>query len=217
MSHANGNLVKKSATRRRISRLVLAGLSQTEIAEKTGHSESTVREHCDELFQRWMTDSDTDYRQRLAQELARLQRIENEAWAAWRRSKGPAQSVQKVYAKVPVEGASPDDLFAEPAELKCVQEIHNERGQCGDPRFLTIAKECTQERLRLMGAYKDIAITANFLEVNQVVAFANQLISVVERAGVEPQRIEAIKAGVLQMMPGAPIQVQTEEVDEPIV
>lgn len=200
------NVVQKAARLRQVSRLYLAGRSASEIAEKLGCKESTAREYCDELLGRWMTNSESDFRQRLAMDLARIQHIENEALGAWERSKRPAQTVTRTLERVVAAGGTgpDDDLFQEPvdAAMVCSQEVHSERGQCGDPRFLSLAKECVQERLRLMGAYKDSNIYAGLITPDQMMFFARTVVRGIEEECGDQGLVERLKSRTLDLLPG---------------
>lgn len=216
--------LRKSARRRQISQLVLAGYTPPEIAERLGIKEVTVREHCEVLLEQWMTDSDTNFRQKLATELARLQQIENEAMAAWRRSCKPAQSVRKTLERViATDPLAPDDLFAEPVGLSatvpmsCVQEVHETKGQVGNPQFLAIVKECTAERLRIMGAYKDISLHLNMITPEQMLQFSRAFLDAAKDVVHDPILLQSIQARTLELLPqGVVPPVIVQEPTEPL-
>ncbi len=63
------------------------GLYQYQIAEKMGLSQSQICYDLKVLHKRWMESSVSDFNQRKAEELAKIDNVEKEAWVAWTTSK----------------------------------------------------------------------------------------------------------------------------------
>ena len=95
---------------------------------------TTIKEDVDYLTARWKEEALRDITEVKANELAKLDRLEAEAWAAWERGIGRKQvRISKVGGK---EGPS--------TTLKT--EVLN-----GDPRYLAIILDCQQRRAKMFG------------------------------------------------------------------
>ena len=183
------------------SRMLLEGHQPSEIGDALGVPTREVKKHARELLKRWLADADTDYRTKLAQELAKLHDLEREAKRAWRRSRKPAQTRRQV--KVLKTVAREPDLFDERTsveELTVVQEHFEERGQSGDPRFLDAACKCIDMRLKIMGAFKDVNIYANYITSDQMMLFTRAFLDAARQV-VDPITLEQLQQKTLQLLP----------------
>jgi hypothetical protein len=111
---------KKLAIARRrqeIAELVLEGWTQAAIAEKLSLSQAAVSKDLKQIRIAWRESSIRDFDELRCQELAKLDMIEREAWAAWRRSQQPAQTAT---------------VNGEAGSQKAKRTV---RHQYGDPRF----------------------------------------------------------------------------------
>jgi hypothetical protein len=70
-----------------ISRLYLRGLTQAEIAARTGVSQPQISYDLRLVRQDWRDSALKEWGERLAEETARLDLVEREHWEAWERSK----------------------------------------------------------------------------------------------------------------------------------
>lgn len=75
-----------------MAELYLASWSQGEIARELGVSQATVSSDLKKLAQAWRDSAARDFDLARGLELERLDRIEREAWAAFERSKKPAET-----------------------------------------------------------------------------------------------------------------------------
>ena len=88
------------------------------------------------LLKRWRDAQLDDMDAALAAELARLSKLEVEAWEAWRRSQEDAVTVTEE-----------DRTGRESGSTHRTQTA----GQCGDPRFLAVIEKCVARRCSLLG------------------------------------------------------------------
>lgn len=73
--------------RKNISDLYLAGHTQMQIAEKLDMSQPTVSRDLKQIRKQWMKETTFNIDQAKGAELARIDKLEVEYWAAWKRSK----------------------------------------------------------------------------------------------------------------------------------
>jgi hypothetical protein len=119
--------------RKQVADLYVQGWSQTAIAEHVGISQATVCDDLKRIRAEWRQSMVRDFDEARSKELAKLDRIEREAWAAWERSQKPAQS-----AVITGEGAQ------QPTR-KTLKNQH------GDPRFLDMVHKCVAARRAILG------------------------------------------------------------------
>ena len=119
--------------RQRVGELYLQSHMQTEIAEELGISQTTVSHDLKAIRKLWRESSVRDFDVVQEQELRKLDLLEREAWAAWRRSQQPAESTKVV-----------QDRSGKRAH-KTVQH------QVGDPRYLEQIHKCITARRALLG------------------------------------------------------------------
>jgi hypothetical protein len=119
--------------RQQVAELYVQGWSQMAIAEHLGISQATVCDDLKRIRNDWRQSAVRDFDQARDKELAKLDRIEREAWAAWERSQKPAQS-----AVIQGEGAQ------QPTRKTL-------KNQNGDPRFLELAMKCIAARRAILG------------------------------------------------------------------
>src|SRR5258707_1188100 len=119
--------------RRQVVELYLQGTAQGAIAEQLGISQSTVSDDLKAVRKLWRESSIRDFDELRSIELEKIDLIEREAWAAWKRSQKPAQS-----AVVTGEGAGQ-------------RSSKSMKNQVGDPRFLVLVIQCIAQRRALLG------------------------------------------------------------------
>jgi ATP/maltotriose-dependent transcriptional regulator MalT len=120
--------------RQQVARLYLQGQSQVEIAQELRTAQSTISKDLDKIHAAWRESAIRDFDAQRDLELARLNQIEREAWAAWERSQRPAQQAV-------VEGETSGSQ----------RSRRTVRNQYGDPRFLELAWRCNEQRRKMLG------------------------------------------------------------------
>ena len=97
-------------------------------------STAIIKSDVDHLVARWREEALRDISQAKAEELAKLDELEREAWAAWHRGIGRKQvRTTKIGGK-------------EGGEVSLRTEVLN-----GDPRYLGIVLDCQQRRAKILG------------------------------------------------------------------
>lgn len=126
-----------AATQRRqkVTELYVQGWSQAEIAAHLEVAQSTICADIQLVRRQWEQSSLHNFDALRAREAQKLEFIERESWAAWERSKKPAQSAIVTDAGT---GTGP-------------QTRKSLKHQIGDPRFLDQINKCVAQRRALLG------------------------------------------------------------------
>ncbi len=193
----------------RMGRLYLEGYTPGQIAAAMGVDQRTVTSYLKRLNAEWRRDDPADYAARLADETARLRRIELEANKAWRRSQGGVVVERRKYEPVAAPALDPTlDIFAdpfadvpEPPRMVVVEETVETRHQCGDPRYLELAKACVVERLKLMGAYRDDLSAAGMITAEQVVSLLKAVVRAAEAEITDEAAVQRLRERTLRLLP----------------
>jgi hypothetical protein len=167
-----------------VARLYLQGLTLWQIAQEVKVSQNTICKDLEQIRLEWLQSSLRDFDQRKAEELARLERVESEAWAAWvkskfdqeqhrtkihkereeaRRSKDKGNDKGRNGSKNTKGQEGPSERARARMEIKSMEEELLSKGSNGDPRFLEIVMKCIDMRLKVIGAYKSNPSTTNQL------------------------------------------------------
>ena len=119
--------------RQQVAELILEGWTQAAIAEHLKLTQAAISKDLKQIRIAWHESSIRDFDELRSLELAKLELIEREAWAAWRRSQQPAQTAT-------VDG--------QPGSQKSKRTV---RHQYGDPRFLQVTLEAIEARRQMLG------------------------------------------------------------------
>lgn len=125
--------------RLRISSLYLQGWIQADIADEVELSQPTVSRDIKALQQEWLDLATANFDEAKAKELAKIDHLEREYWAAWRRSQEDAESEST--KMVEAQGG------------KRLEAQTQRKGQAGDPRFLSGVQWCIEQRCKILGVY----------------------------------------------------------------
>lgn len=145
------------------------GYDYDEISRRTGVTVTAVSLRIKEVLELWKTSASRDYGERLAIELAKLDRVEAEAWDAWERSKEDAVSTKRMVQKALRKAADGDDGDKELVTIgKMLERVS--KGRVGDPTYLKIVQSCVLDRCKLLGVVKELHVnntsnTTNVLSV----------------------------------------------------
>jgi hypothetical protein len=118
------------------AKLYIQGWPQHEIAAKVGVTREQITYDLARIREEWVRQAQASMGELVARELAKLDRIEAEAWAAWERSRRNRE--RKRTKKT--TGAR-DQLEA---------AVESEERD-GDPRWLAEVRECVAQRCKLLG------------------------------------------------------------------
>lgn len=127
--HDNRKYAELDARRELVARLYLQGRTQRSIAIELGISQSSVGLDLKRVRERWRAEAADKYETWLLEQLAKLDAIEQEAWAGWERSQQNSVTITNG-----PKGATTST-----------------RNQAGDPRFLDMALSVIERRCRLLG------------------------------------------------------------------
>jgi predicted transcriptional regulator len=116
-----------------VSSLFLEGKTLTTIANELGISYPTVAKLIREAKQQWQIRAEKNYAEHIASELARLDKVEAEAWQAWHESKKSSRSVSETTG-----GEKPS-------------KTKRKDSQTGDPRMLAVIQKCVEQRMKILG------------------------------------------------------------------
>ena len=145
--HPANETLKILERRKQVQEMWLRGRLQWEIARDLAVSRRTVVRDLEVIIQlgrEWIKERQGGD---LWEEIAKLNRWEAEANDAWERSKKDAQiRTAKVVKMSDAHGTViPGDVRSETSK--------REEGKCGDVRYLTEARNCAEQRCRLLGYF----------------------------------------------------------------
>ncbi len=161
------------------------GLYQYQIAEKMGCSQPQICYDLKLLRKRWLESSITDFNTRKAEELAKIDNLEREAWLSWTASKGSSENETQ-------------ELSGDSEVVKTTKHKRHPY-PAGDPRFLQSVQWCIQKRCKILGldAADKLMLTRQDLEAagrkigEVVLSFVPEELQELCR-----QQLESILAGV---------------------
>lgn len=132
-----------AARRQKVGGMYLSGRTQFDIAGELGVSQATVSADLAAIRKEWMRAAASHFAARVAHELARVDNLESEAWAAWRRSQNPAETTTT-------------EKGEEAGGLRGVKTVkmragRKQVGRDGNPEFLRVVERCLIRRAELLG------------------------------------------------------------------
>lgn len=142
----------------KIAQLFVQAYSLREIAAELSKVRSYTLSHqqiCKDIktvVAQWKTDTSAFIDERMESDLMKLERIENEAWQAWERSKG----IKRTRTKTKVG--------------EVVTKTIKDENLIGDPKFLEVIRQVLQDRANLLGymAPKKIDTTVSISLTNKI-------------------------------------------------
>jgi len=174
--------------RTRVAQMYLSGVTQDAIARGVGVSQMTVSNDLAALREEWKEQALGAFDERLATELRRIDKVEEEAWKGWERSCKDQVVTTNRTDTVPIRSVEEDDPIDDtvsgrrdervrakmttPVGTKATMmvlratEEKQRKGQVGDPRFLDKVAWCIDTRLRILGAYKEQKQQTTVVQIN---------------------------------------------------
>jgi predicted XRE-type DNA-binding protein len=131
-----------------VAKLYVMGYSQRQIAAKVGVTQPRIHVLLKKIREMWKERATQDYAARLAEELARMDAVEKEAWAAWERSQKDAETIT---VRENANGIS---------------EERQRKGQTGNVAYLETVQRCIETRLKLLGVLKNDPHLQVFFQAN---------------------------------------------------
>lgn len=133
------------ARRATVAKMILRGNDPTLIAAELGVAIHIIYEDMERVRDAWLNLATRSYDQQVAEEIAKINRIEVAAWSAWDASIG---NVVKERSKIEADPVlSPD---SKPTSRVVSREVTQERKN-GDPKYLEVALKCASDRIKLLG------------------------------------------------------------------
>lgn len=150
--------------RRKVAAMYLRGTSQGDIAERLEVSVSTVERDLSIVRERAKLAAVRSIDEHKAAELETIDRIEREAWKAWKRSQKDAITVTRK------EGDTKETTV-------------RSQGQAGNPAWLDTVLKCVDRRCRLLGLDAPQQIDLNIHDMTD-----DELAEQERQLGIEPPR-----------------------------
>lgn len=127
---------QREADRAEVARLYLTGSTQAAIAAQLDITQQQVSYDLGVIRKRWRASAARDFDALIDEQLAKVDRVEAEYWAAWERSQREAQA--SLTRRTEGEGVTTT------AEMR-------REAQVGNPAFLAGVLACVERRCRLLG------------------------------------------------------------------
>lgn len=151
---------EKEEVKNYIAELYAKGYSYTAmtkwITEQGGIaiSRSSLIPYVKEVLKEWHDSRIENIEMRMVIEMAKLDKVESEAWDAWERSKEDYYKKRIKRKGVPVPDSSSDNNSSDSniPRIKTVEvtEYEETETSCGDPRFAEIILKCIDARMSLI-------------------------------------------------------------------
>lgn len=183
---SRGDAVATAARRAKVSELYRQGWSQLKIAAELGVTQPMVSGDLKVLRVEWIEKSNQKFDEKKAEELARIDRLEEVSWEAWFRScedrveanrkyekvmRMVVGNIRKTGVKVPDKYSTTDDddtptFQMSPNKISKETKRYN---RDGNPAFLERIAWCIEMRVKIMGLIRDINVTQNnFFDWNKI-------------------------------------------------
>lgn len=145
--------LQREQDRATISRLVLEGKTQQEIANFLELDRSMVGREAREIRKEWKASSLRDFDEERGQKLAELELVKAELWQAWHESKTAQESTS--VEKTGVTGTSRDSSALSPARIK---HLIRKQTKPGDVSYMSGIVNCLKEQSKLLALYPEETI-----------------------------------------------------------
>jgi hypothetical protein len=133
---------------RETAALYLRGLTQHEIAQRLKVSRQQIGYDLKVLQRRWQVSALADFNAKKAAELAKVDEVERNYWAAWERS---SQTREVTSQEKTQTGEGPAD------EARRKVGVRKEERD-GNPEFLRGVERCIEMRCRILGAFAPLRV-----------------------------------------------------------
>ncbi|QDU97520.1 hypothetical protein [Lignipirellula cremea] len=124
---------ERKERRRQVADLYVQAVSLVEMAESLGVDAAAVKRDLKAVHAAWRRERPDDLDTLRERELQKIDRVEREAWRAWERSQRDVVATKLSH------------------DEKSRKAERTSKEQFGDPRYLTMIKDCIDRRCRLLG------------------------------------------------------------------
>ena len=136
----------------RVARLYLQGQTQRQIAKVVGVSQTQVCFDLQAIREEWRKSALMNFTERQAQELAKLERLEAEAWDAWERSKAEQlQTYAETEQTLPADGEPAAAPVPRKPRTKRSKSSIRKTQSAGEDRFMEVILKCVERRCKMLG------------------------------------------------------------------
>lgn len=184
------NEYQRETRRKTVSDMYLARKPMHEIAEALGVSVPTISNDLAFLRKQWQTETERNMSEAKAQELARIDRIEEVAWEAWYKSvgKNTAKTVEAEETPHMIMGVNDKGKRVPTGETKLSLVSKTTkvttREQTGDTRYLDKIQWCIEMRVKMLGlAPKEEKGPTNIININWDMVASNERTPIVDPLG----------------------------------
>ncbi len=148
--------VKRQERKATVVKLYCEGKTQAEIAKVVGVSVPTVGKDIKQYIDEWKARADFPLDELKAEELAKINRLEQEAWEAWYRSIGTAKTVKKRKRLTRVQTNKINRTEPPIYKMMPLETLEDEttRELVGEPKFLETVQWCVETRCKIYGLIK---------------------------------------------------------------
>jgi hypothetical protein len=158
----------------RVSELYREGWTLAAIAGELDTTIPTVAKDLDEVREEWTAKALRNYDAHKAEQLAKIDYVEAQAWESFRLSQEPAMEVIKVVERAlrKTEQPPPDkgrQAKAPAASLQVIKELTRrvKRGQApGDERWLARVAWCIETRCKILNLIQPNQTNVNVVQIN---------------------------------------------------
>lgn len=168
--------------------LYIKGVPIRRIGQELGVHHSTVIYYLDQIRAAWLASMLRNFDAQRAEAVARIDKLEAEAWDAWERSKQPRRSLQ-------VKAKTVGTMTVKDRQYKRQTYI-------GNPEYLAVIGQCIERRCKLLGLdapekHESLFVVKNekrqeavqkLLSNPKAMEAAHKLIAVAQ--GLEPNTVE---------------------------
>ena len=153
----------------------LKGLTYVQIADELNNrhgvpyqlSAETIRRDYQANIEAWNEQALIPTGADIREQEERLRLVEVEAWAAWERSKDPAEQIKEVQKLKNIYDPDTGDVMDQVLATESIEKLI--KGQTGDVSFLSVILDCWDKRARLHGMYTTkYQINANIKEEKEI-------------------------------------------------
>ncbi len=151
------------ATGMPVSRSRLLALD-AELDSRMAGLQATISRDLAAIRAAWLASAVRDFDAARAEELAKIDAVEQQAWIAWERSTEDKEITQQVLIDTPI--VITDEKGREQVVSKVRKRLTSRKeGQAGAPAFLTIILTCIERRCAILGLDAPRRFTINWEEL----------------------------------------------------
>lgn len=139
--------IQQERDRVRVSEYYLKGWTQTKIADEIGVTQAIISKTLQICREEWKKIAAMNIDEHKAQELARIDALEQEYWAGWEKSKQDAEKRSSKMIGQEVDDGDGDEAIS-PKRLERTVTIEN---KSGDTKYLDGVQWCINKRCEILG------------------------------------------------------------------